>query len=670
MARDVRPHTSKRKPLKIQKALKNKKNKDTITTSKALKLPLSLPKRRGPNVVARKKAPAPTVTLSQLSKIRERLHQSESPATQPGSVPIPLSIARLGRSTPGLPTRERTPQRALAGTIAHSLPTAKPALPKPRNQPPQPPMTQCQQMTQASAPSAQQDHTWANWGIIDLNTTTGGKLFTPTLFQPKNPYEISFAIQQAEAAGETIRALGSGWSFSDAVLPQPAAIPSSEVGTIEILQWAGFIYPDAWNQFGYAVDTSGFTSSLQVNLAGILLPSVDAGSLFFVEAGIALSELNTLLDLQSPRLALKTMGGSAGQTLAGAISTGTHGGDFDRPPLADSVHAIYLIGAGGIHHWIERSAAITDPNQINATYPCIAVDNCHYDDNLFNAVLVSMGCMGVIYALVLDVVPQYALVQFNYWSTWEFINGGSTGGVGLYRLFTGALWGINEFLNQIGWTGNSRFLQIVINPIMNSDGTHSCYISTRYELPLQLQEFPPGIQIPSGVQPMNLSTLTPAQLQSQAQTAILSQPECGLWQTIAFSQANISGNTTLEVAQSLINFCKSYNYFWAVRAVIDLIFQANFPQSPLAPQIDLGYKVMAGGGVFSDSLKGDIASAEVMFPFSSTDAPDAIGFINSMLSVFDQGIPQNVFPAGYLSLRPCGPTEALLVWSNLARLAH
>jgi FAD/FMN-containing dehydrogenase len=46
-------------------------------------------------------------------------------------------------------------------------------------------------------------------------------------------------------------------------------------------------------------------------------------------------------------LVLETMGGSSGQTLAGAISTGTHGGDIFMGPLADCVLAIHLVGAGG-----------------------------------------------------------------------------------------------------------------------------------------------------------------------------------------------------------------------------------------------------------------------------------------------------------------------------------
>ena len=37
--------------------------------------------------------------------------------------------------------------------------------------------------------------------------------------------------------------------------------------------------------------------------------------------------------------------------------------------------------------------------------------NIHYDDDWFNSVLVSMGSMGIIYSLVVEVVPQYDLVD-------------------------------------------------------------------------------------------------------------------------------------------------------------------------------------------------------------------------------------------------------------------
>lgn len=53
--------------------------------------------------------------------------------------------------------------------------------------------------------------------------------------------------------------------------------------------------------------------------------------------------------------ALETAGGAAGQTIFGALTTGTHGGDFRLPPMADAVEAMHLVTDGGAHYWIERS---------------------------------------------------------------------------------------------------------------------------------------------------------------------------------------------------------------------------------------------------------------------------------------------------------------------------
>jgi hypothetical protein len=199
----------------------------------------------------------------------------------------------------------------------------------------------------------------------------------------------------------------------------------------------------------------------------------------------------------------------------------------------------------------------------------------------------------------------------------------------------------------------SRALQVVVNPIKNDDGTHNCYATIRFELPLAW--LPEGMVLPAGVVPGNLGTLTLDDLKN----AILNSPDCGLAQKIAFEFANISGNTLIEQAQSLINFCKSYNYYWAVRAVIDLMFQTAFPQyivnGVANPQIDLGYKVMTGNvyGITFPLLGA--TSIEPAFPFLN-----AIEFVSAALAAFDAGIPNNIFPAGYLSLRACGPTSALL----------
>ena len=522
-------------------------------------------------------------------------------------------------------------------------------------------------------------------GIID--GPNRGYLFA-SIFWPYGPHEIASAIREAEAAGKSIRALGSGWSFSDVALPEPSAVetkfPDCDPWYCEAKAQefsTGASAPEnQWNpqlvqsyrmaagdwderakrarvadkelepQFGYGIDIAEVASSLQSLLPQLILDHVDAGSLFFVEAGITLSDLNTKLDGQAPPLALKTLGGSHGQSLAGAISTGTHGGDFDRPPLADSVRAIYLIGAQGTHHWIEPTKPITDPAKIVRTFPCIRSDHIHYDDDMFHAVLVSMGSMGVIYAVVLDVVPQYSLLNWNKWSTWEELRH-HTGN----ELFDGSWTGMKDFVDakfprsQFGELHN-RFLQVVVDPIKNDNGTHNCYVTNRVELPS-------GVP-PSGAKAGDLSSISDADIQS----AITSSPDFQAGAAVVLAFENFQGAfTPPERAIVLINLCQSYNYFWAIRAVIELALQKSFPlptplpNAPANPQIDKGYIVMTGSALGSNYPIFGVTSIEPALAFS-----DSIAFIDALLDMFDSEVAQNKFPGGYISLRVTGQTKASL----------
>lgn len=494
---------------------------------------------------------------------------------------------------------------------------------------------------------------WTNWGIIDAQSLQLGSCSIRKMFSPTNSYEISSAVRQAEADGRTLRALGSGWSFSDAALPQESDVDPTQ--RFELATGS----PPVSKYFGYAVQPDGFTSSLQYLLPRILRANLNVSSLFFVEAGIKLHDLNELLNTHVPSVALKTLGGSDGQRLAGAISTGVHGSDYDRPPLADSVRAIYLIGAGGVHHWVEpASRRITNLANITSTFPCITPENCHYDDVMFNAVLVSMGSMGVIYAVVLDVVEQYALIQFNMWSTWEKILQDSAGDL-FQSLASGAPIDVSldQFFQSYDWAQfpSGRSLQILINPIRNDDGTHNCYTSIRFEVPLRLM--PANLAVPSGMQPGGFPSITSADITA----AIQSSPEWGFGPMIAFAGAQLGDSTNkLQTALNLISFCKGFSYYWVIRALIDLVYQRSIPLTqdpmPLLPQVDIGYKVMAGGSALGTNFSPfQISSFESAFPLQQ-----AISYVNSLLVSFDAGIDQTVYPAGYLSLRACGRTGALL----------
>ena len=55
-------------------------------------------------------------------------------------------------------------------------------------------------------------------------------------------------------------------------------------------------------------------------------------------------------------LTLGTLGAAGGQRLVGAFTTGPHGGDVARRPIADDVHALVLVGSGGVVRRLQRDA--------------------------------------------------------------------------------------------------------------------------------------------------------------------------------------------------------------------------------------------------------------------------------------------------------------------------
>jgi hypothetical protein len=141
-------------------------------------------------------------------------------------------------------------------------------------------------------------------------------------------------------------------------------------------------------------------------------PCTPAGQrLIHVKAGIKLAHLNCLLDNKG--LAMPTLGGSNGQSLAGAISTGTHGTNVRLPPIQDFVRAIHLIGPGGKQFWIEpRAHRITDREKMEHLKEIQVLDPCMeiiYEDSIFDACLVSVGAAGIIYSVVLEAAPEHHL---------------------------------------------------------------------------------------------------------------------------------------------------------------------------------------------------------------------------------------------------------------------
>jgi len=128
--------------------------------------------------------------------------------------------------------------------------------------------------------------------------------------------------------------------------------------------------------------------------------------------------------------AFPTLGGAGGQTVFGALNTGTHGGDHRQPPIADAVLAMHLVADGGKHFWIEPEfisefeSPLTDEDAVKVVYGAAEFggpDNFQFIRNtdVFNAVLVSAGRFGIVFSVVMKAVRQYCLHEERRLADWQ-----------------------------------------------------------------------------------------------------------------------------------------------------------------------------------------------------------------------------------------------------------
>jgi L-gulonolactone oxidase len=107
------------------------------------------------------------------------------------------------------------------------------------------------------------------------------------------------------------------------------------------------------------------------------------GCLVTVQAGMKLRDLNDALARLN--LALPSSGSIAEQTVSGAISTATHGGSMHVGGLGDCVEAVRIVRADGTVVDVGRS------------------------QDLFSAVVVSLGLLGIISTVTFRCVPAFVL---------------------------------------------------------------------------------------------------------------------------------------------------------------------------------------------------------------------------------------------------------------------
>ena len=182
--------------------------------------------------------------------------------------------------------------------------------------------------------------TWRNWA--------GNQKANPvSIDAPRSVGELAALVASASGKGQKVKAVGSGHSFTSAAA------------------------------------TNGRMIRLE-NLSGIL--HIDHASCqVTVGAGTRLSDLNMLLHAEG--LALANLGDIAYQTVAGAISTSTHGTGKALTGLAGQVVAMKLINGQG--EIIECSKSL--------------------NPHVFDVARVSVGALGIITEYTLQAVPSFRL---------------------------------------------------------------------------------------------------------------------------------------------------------------------------------------------------------------------------------------------------------------------
>ena len=188
--------------------------------------------------------------------------------------------------------------------------------------------------------NSQQTTRWSNWAG---NQQTG----TVLLSKPQTESELQQVVQSAQADGRRVKAVGSGHSFT--------AIAVSEEVLVDLSDYDEIVAIDKMNQT------------------------------VTVQSGIQLSKLNQALYENS--LAMQNLGDIAYQTIAGAISTSTHGTGAKFTGIANQVVALRIV--------LADSSIVECSANVNA--------------DLFSCARVGLGALGLISTVTLKVVPAFNL---------------------------------------------------------------------------------------------------------------------------------------------------------------------------------------------------------------------------------------------------------------------
>lgn len=199
-----------------------------------------------------------------------------------------------------------------------------------------------------------------------------------------------------------------------------------------------------------------------------------------------------------------TLGGAGGQTVFGALTTGTHGGDFRQRPISDAVVALHLVTDGGDHFWIEPSSShiefpIADDAKLDKVYGVLnrnVTFKIIRNNDVFDSVVVGVGRFGVVVSMVLRVVPQYCLLEHRRLDNWTSIKSILKGPARHHAFDFAFFTGDNAVADRLAFderfksaaTAQNRFLQIAVSVSPHQHDEHRCGVTQRWFHPNTLPE--------------------------------------------------------------------------------------------------------------------------------------------------------------------------------------
>ena len=191
---------------------------------------------------------------------------------------------------------------------------------------------------------------WRNWCGLESARPQA-------VYAPRTTEDVVTAVDVARAAGTTVKMAGTGHSFTAIAAPEHTQLLPHELTGI------------------LAVDRNAMTVTAR--------------------AGTPLHVLNE--ELERLGLSLHNMGDIAEQTLAGAVSTGTHGSGGRAASLAAQVAGFELVTGTGE---VVRASATENPD-------------------VFDIGRVGLGALGVLTSLTFEVEPTFVLRAHERPVTWD-----------------------------------------------------------------------------------------------------------------------------------------------------------------------------------------------------------------------------------------------------------